>query len=619
MLYAILGLVDPGDEVLVPDPGYPIYESLTRFVGATPIPIPIRMSNDFRLDVDELASLITPRTRVLVINSPANPTGGVLTRSDLERIAELAIEHDLWVLADEIYGRILYDGAEHVSIASLPGMAERTIVLDGFSKTFAMTGWRMGYAIVPEALVKIYGQLIINTISGVATFAQVGAVEALVGPQDDVDAMVVEFKARRDLIVDGLNAIPGHRVPPADRRVLRLPDDRRDRAVRRRPGRAAAPGGRRLRPAGLGVRRARRRPHPDQLRQLAGEPAPRRSSGSGRSSSRSSRPAYERAAARLRRARIPDEGLDPVRRGCDADVWEDDLPPPRDELLRRVAGCDGVLTLLTDRVDDEFLDAAGPGLRVVSNYAVGFDNIDVAACAAARRRGRQHAGRPDRDDRRPRLGAADGRRPAAARGRPLRPRRPLEDVGPAAAARAGRPRRDDRDRRLRADRPGRRAARPGLRDADPVPRRPAELPDEVTSRSARPTCRSRSCSPRATSCRSTSTSAEVTRHLINADDAGLDEADGRARQHVTRSGRRPGARWPTPCATATIAAAALDVTDPEPIPMDDPLVGLDNCLIVPHIASASRATRGKMAAMAAANLLAGVRGEPLPTPVSPPA
>jgi len=209
MLYAILGLVDPGDDVLVPDPGYPIYESLTRFVGGNPIPVPIRMQNDFRLDVDELASLVTPRTRGLVINSPANPTGGVLTRGDLERIADLAIRHDLWVLDDEIYSRILYDGAEHVSIASLPGMAERTIVLDGFSKTFAMTGWRMGYAIVPDALVKTYGQLIINTISGVATFAQEGAVEALNGPQDDVDAMVVEFRARRDLIVDGLNAIPG--------------------------------------------------------------------------------------------------------------------------------------------------------------------------------------------------------------------------------------------------------------------------------------------------------------------------------------------------------------------------------------------------------------------------
>ena len=212
MLYAILGLIDPGDEVLVPDPGYPIYESLTRFVGAKPVPIPIRMEHDFRLDVEELAGLITPRTRLLIINSPANPTGGVLTRADLERIAELAQEHDLWVMTDEIYGRILYDGEEHVSIASLPGMRERTIVLDGFSKTFAMTGWRLGYAVVPESLIPTYSELIINTISCAPTFVQVGAVQALEGPQDDVDAMVVEFKARRDLVIEGLNRIPGIRA-----------------------------------------------------------------------------------------------------------------------------------------------------------------------------------------------------------------------------------------------------------------------------------------------------------------------------------------------------------------------------------------------------------------------
>ncbi len=211
MVYAILGLVDEGDEVIVPDPGYPIYDSLTRFVGATPVPIPIRQEHDFRLDVEELASLVTPRTRMIVINSPANPTGGVLTRSDLERVASIAEEHDLLVLADEIYGRILYDGMEHVSIASLPGMADRTIVLDGFSKTFAMTGWRLGYAIVPAALAAPFGTLIINTVSCAPTFVQIGAVEAIRGPQDDVERMVAEFDARRRIVVDGLNAIPGIR------------------------------------------------------------------------------------------------------------------------------------------------------------------------------------------------------------------------------------------------------------------------------------------------------------------------------------------------------------------------------------------------------------------------
>ncbi len=210
MLYAIQAVIEEGDEALVPDPGYPIYESLVRFMGGTPVPVPIRQSNGFRIDIDELRSLVTPRTRLLVINSPANPSGGVLTRSDLEQIAEIAKAHDLVVLADEIYSRILYEG-EHVSIASLPGMAERTVILDGFSKTYAMTGWRLGYAIVPEWLAFPFGRLIINTVSCVSTFEQYGALEALQGPQDAVDAMVAEFRARRDLIVDGLNAIPGIR------------------------------------------------------------------------------------------------------------------------------------------------------------------------------------------------------------------------------------------------------------------------------------------------------------------------------------------------------------------------------------------------------------------------
>ena len=209
MYYAILALVNPGDEVIVPDPGYPIYESVTRFAGGVPVAIPIRQENAFRLDPDELASLVTPRTRLIVINSPANPTGGVLTPGDLERIAEIALRHDLAVLSDEIYSRILYDGQEHTSIAALPGMAERTIVLDGFSKTYAMTGWRLGYGIVPADLAPGFGRLLINSVSGATTFAQHGAVEALTGPQDDVDAMIEEFRSRRDLVVDGLNEIPG--------------------------------------------------------------------------------------------------------------------------------------------------------------------------------------------------------------------------------------------------------------------------------------------------------------------------------------------------------------------------------------------------------------------------
>ncbi len=208
MYYAMIALIEPGDEVIVPDPGYPIYASMAKFAGGTVVPLPIRQELEFRADLDELESLVTKKTRMLVLNSPANPTGGLFTREDIVRIAELALRHDLIVLADEIYGRIVYEG-EHVSIASIPGMAERTIVLDGFSKTYAMTGWRLGYAILPDFLLYPYSRLIINSVSCTSTFSQVAAIEALNGPQDEIDAMVAEFKVRRDLIVDGLNAIPG--------------------------------------------------------------------------------------------------------------------------------------------------------------------------------------------------------------------------------------------------------------------------------------------------------------------------------------------------------------------------------------------------------------------------
>jgi aspartate aminotransferase len=210
--FLLLSLVEPGDEVLIPDPGYPIYASLASFVGATPVSVPIREANDFRLDVEELRSLVTPRTRVLVVNSPANPTGGVLTRADCEAIAELAEERDLFVLSDEIYSRLVFEGA-HVSLYGVPGMAERCVLLDGLSKTWAMCGWRLGFGAMPVALAKRMDTLMINTSSCAAAFTQWAAIEAFEGAESDaaVDRMVATFKARRDLVVDGLNAIPGVR------------------------------------------------------------------------------------------------------------------------------------------------------------------------------------------------------------------------------------------------------------------------------------------------------------------------------------------------------------------------------------------------------------------------
>lgn len=211
MFFAILACVDEGDEVIYPNPGFPIYESVINFLGGKAVPLALREERDFRFDIAELQRLITPRTRMLIINSPQNPTGGILTPEDLKQIAALAVRHDLIVLSDEIYSRIVYDGFRHVSIATLPGMAERTILLDGFSKTYAMTGWRLGFGLMPEELAKLVAQLQINSNSCTASFTQVAGLEALTGNQEEPARMVAEFRRRRDVIVEGLNAIPGFR------------------------------------------------------------------------------------------------------------------------------------------------------------------------------------------------------------------------------------------------------------------------------------------------------------------------------------------------------------------------------------------------------------------------
>ena len=208
MFFAILALVEAGDEAIYPDPGFPIYRSMIDFTGATAVPIPLREERGFSLDVAELAGLITPRTKLLIVNSPGNPTGGVLRREDLAEIARLAVAHDLIVLSDEIYSELIFEG-EHVSIATMPGMAERTIVLDGFSKTYAMTGWRLGYGLMPPVLAEAVSRLMVNSVSCTSMAVQRAGLAALTGPQDEVAAMREAFRRRRDLMVDGLNTIPG--------------------------------------------------------------------------------------------------------------------------------------------------------------------------------------------------------------------------------------------------------------------------------------------------------------------------------------------------------------------------------------------------------------------------
>ncbi|MCW8131123.1 MAG: pyridoxal phosphate-dependent aminotransferase [Planctomycetota bacterium] len=205
---AMLALVDEGDEVIYPNPGYPIYESIADFLGAKAVPLPLVEARQFRIDPAELAKLITPRTKVLIVNSPANPTGGVLQKDDLCGIAELARKHNFWVIADEIYSEILYV-PEYASILQCPGMADRTVLIDGFSKTFAMTGWRLGFGVMPAPLAVHVARIETNIDSCTAAFTQIAGIEALEGPWHEARRFRDEFKKRRDAIVDGLNAIKG--------------------------------------------------------------------------------------------------------------------------------------------------------------------------------------------------------------------------------------------------------------------------------------------------------------------------------------------------------------------------------------------------------------------------
>src|SRR5436853_3134057 len=212
LLFTLLACIEPGDEVILPDPGYPAYASQVNFIGGVPKTVTLREESGFRMDLDELESLVTPKTRMLIINTPQNPTGGVLTADDVKFVCDLATKHDLLVVSDEIYSQLVY-GFHHVSPLSHEGMRERTVLMDGLSKSYAMTGWRLGYAVAPKALVAKLDQLMINSSSCAAGFTQMAAIEALAAPESAhaVTRMVKVFEHRRDLVVDGLNSIPGIR------------------------------------------------------------------------------------------------------------------------------------------------------------------------------------------------------------------------------------------------------------------------------------------------------------------------------------------------------------------------------------------------------------------------
>ncbi len=208
LFFSALAILDEGDEAIYPNPGFPIYESVINFLGAKAVPIRLKEENEFGFDLEEFESLLTPRTKMIILNSPQNPTGGVLDRAQFEKIAQLVRDRDLFVLADEIYCKILYEG-EHVSLATFPGMQEKTIILDGYSKTYAMTGWRLGFGIMNETLAAHVARLQTNCTSCTCSFTQRAGIAGITGPQDDSKKMVAEFKKRRDIIVEGLNSIKG--------------------------------------------------------------------------------------------------------------------------------------------------------------------------------------------------------------------------------------------------------------------------------------------------------------------------------------------------------------------------------------------------------------------------
>ena len=208
MFFTILSLIEEGDEAITPNPGFPIYESMINYAGGTAVPIPLEERYGFSLDVDRLESLVTDRTKLIIVNSPNNPCGSVISESDLERIAEIAVANDVVVLSDEIYKDMYYEGS-HVSITKFPGMRERTVILDGFSKSYAMTGWRLGYGVFPDFLIEPATMLMTNSVSCTSVAVQMAGIAALEGPQDSVGAMMEEFRVRRDLVVSGMNSLPG--------------------------------------------------------------------------------------------------------------------------------------------------------------------------------------------------------------------------------------------------------------------------------------------------------------------------------------------------------------------------------------------------------------------------